>query len=166
MNATITFYGYPDNDDGDGHYGTAVIAHRLDWQGRARYRKADGSPVAGGRGTFEDPITAAASRNNRHFPPGTLVYIPSLQKYFFVEDECATCSHERWLDLWMDSDEASDSVTVEARQSELTGDLELQKTVVIDPPAGLRVDRSLLLARQPDDNAGPPTAKRNRGVKV
>lgn len=141
---TITFYGYPDNDDGDGHYGTAVIAHRLRWQDRRRFLGDDGLPIAGGSGTYDDPITAAASRGNRYFPPGTMVYVPHLAKYFLVEDECATCSYDEWLDLWMESSSDSDPRLVEARQSDLTGDVAVRWPVVIDPTAGLPVDQTPL----------------------
>lgn len=138
--AKITFYGYPDNDDGAGRYGTAIIAHRLMWQGRGRYVDDQGMPAAGGSGTFEDPITAAASSGNRLFPPGTLVYMPALKKYFLVEDECESCSEEAWLDLWMESDADSDPMAVEMCESDWTGDDALLREVDIDPPADLDAD--------------------------
>lgn len=138
--ARITFYGYPDNDDGNGHFGTAVIAHQLAWLGRARYVDADGLPFASGIGTFGDPITAAASAGNRFFPPGTLIYVTGLRKYFLIEDECASCTEEEWVDLWMESSSASDPEFVEWCESEWTEDDTLLRDVVIDPPPGLEVD--------------------------
>lgn len=140
MLVKITFYGYPDNDDGAGNFHTAIIAHRLDWLGRRRYVDENGLPFAGGSGTFDDPITAAASRGNRFFPPGTLVYIPDFQKYFFLEDECASCDEEPWLDLWLESNSTSDPDVVEARESALTGDETRPREVIIDPPPDLGVD--------------------------
>ena len=71
-----------------------------------------------------------------------MVYVPLFKKYFFVEDECATCPYEKWLDLWMESSRDSDAMLVDARQSALTGDLAVRRRVVIDPPPGLTVDRS------------------------
>ena len=142
MFVKITFYGYPDNDDGDGHFGTAVIAHRLQWQGRPRYVDQEERPYAGGIGTFDDPITAAASSANSVFPPGTLVYVPGLKKYFFLEDECASCDEEEWLDLWMETHAGSDPELVEWCESEWTEDDTLRRLVVIDPPPDLEVDPS------------------------
>jgi hypothetical protein len=136
----ITFYGFPDNDDGEGHYGTAIIAHQLQWQGHSRYIDDDGLPFAGGTGTFDDPITAAASTGNRLFPPGTVVYVAALKKYFLIEDECASCDDEAWLDLWMESDAASDPEAVERSESEWTGDDALLREVIIDPAPDLDVD--------------------------
>jgi hypothetical protein len=136
----ITFYGYPDNDDGEGHYGTAVIAHQLEWLGRSRYIDDREVPIAGGSGTFDDPITAAASNANRLFPPGTLIYVPDLKKYFLIEDECASCLEEEWVDLWMASDAASDPAIVEMYESEWTGDDAVLREVVVDPGPDLDVD--------------------------
>jgi hypothetical protein len=142
MFARITFYGYPDNDDGAGHFGTAVIAHRLQWQGRDRYVDGEGHPSAGGAGTFDDPITAAASAGNRFFPPGTLIYVTGLRKYFLLEDECASCMEEEWVDLWMESSSGSDPELVEWCESEWTEDDTLLREVTIDPPQELDVDVS------------------------
>src|ERR1700737_1771289 len=79
MLVKITFYGYPDNDDGAGHFGTSIIAHALTWKGRLRHVDEEGLPRAGGTGTFDDPITAAASRGNHFFPPRTLPNSPALE---------------------------------------------------------------------------------------
>jgi hypothetical protein len=140
MLVKITFYGYPDNDDGTGHFGTSIIAHALTWKGRLRYVDEEGLPRAGGTGTFDDPITAAASRGNHFFPPGTLLYIPEFRKYFFLEDECASCEKEEWLDLWIESNSASDPDVVEACESAWTGDENLPREVIIDPWPDLEVD--------------------------
>ena len=140
MFVKITFYGFPDNDDGEGHFRTAIIAHQLEWQGRPRYVDDGGLPFAGGTGTFDDPITAAASRGNRFFPPATLIYVPDLRKYFFLEDECASCFEEEWLDLWLESDQTSDPDLVEACESALTGDDSRLREVIIDPAPDLEVD--------------------------
>ena len=66
-----------------------------------------------GTGTYDDPITAAASadadpakpttKNPRHefasaggvtLTPGTLIYNPVVQKYFIMEDSCIECGDE------------------------------------------------------------------------
>ncbi|OAQ99358.1 hypothetical protein LLEC1_01061 [Akanthomyces lecanii] len=72
-NYIVTFYGYPDNDPP----GPAIA-----------YDCGRGSR-AGGKGTYDDPVTIATA-------PGELnkceiVYLPFLTKYGRVEDYCAQC---------------------------------------------------------------------------
>ncbi|HEY4383826.1 MAG TPA: hypothetical protein VGN34_05025, partial [Ktedonobacteraceae bacterium] len=55
VTVSVTSFGYPDNDDGSGHFGTAIIA----------FPKSDGNPTihniaTEGTGTYDDPITFAA----------------------------------------------------------------------------------------------------------
>jgi hypothetical protein len=138
----VTFYGYPDNDDGEGHFGTNVIAHALVWQGHSRYVNADGDPVAGGVGTYDDPITAAAKEANKLLKPGTLVYVTGLKKYFFLEDECASCSTDMWIDLWMESNANSDAESVKECEYDWTGDDTKLRDILINPPSNLEVDHT------------------------
>ena len=102
---SMTFYGYFDNSPP----GTA-IAHPVIHSG------------AGGVGTFDDPITfAVAPEVQNKVPAGTRIYIPSLQKYFIMEDDCTSsgpggapvqgegCDGElengvNEFDLWIDGD--------------------------------------------------------------
>ena len=102
---SLTFYGYFDNSPP----GTA-IAHPVLHGG------------AGGVGTFDDPITfAVAPEVQKQVPPGTKIYIPSLKKYFIMEDDCTSsgpggepvqgdgCDGElkagvNEFDLWIDGD--------------------------------------------------------------
>jgi hypothetical protein len=102
---SMTFYGYFDNSPP----GTA-IAHPVLHSG------------AGGVGTFDDPITfAVAPEVQKQVPPGTKMYIPSLKKYFIMEDDCTSsgpggepvqgqgCDGEladgiNEFDLWIDGD--------------------------------------------------------------
>jgi hypothetical protein len=102
---SMTFYGYFDNSPP----GTA-IAHPVIHGG------------AGGVGTFDDPITfAVAPEVQNKVPPGTIMYVPSLQKYFIMEDDCTSsgpggvpvqgqgCDGElasgvNEFDLWIDGD--------------------------------------------------------------
>ena len=102
---SMTFYGYFDNSPP----GTA-IAHPVLHSG------------AGGVGTFDDPITfAVAPEVQNKVPAGTRIYIPSLQKYFIMEDDCTSsgpggepvqgqgCDGElksgiNEFDLWIDGD--------------------------------------------------------------
>ena len=102
---SMTFYGYFDNSPP----GTA-IAHPVLHSG------------AGGVGTFDDPITfAVAPEVQNKVPAGTIMYIPSLKKYFIMEDDCTSsgpggvpvqgqgCDGElksgiNEFDLWIDGD--------------------------------------------------------------
>jgi len=136
MNAKVTFYGYPDNDDGSNNYGTNLIAYGLQWQGHSRHTNSQGQAIAGGVGTFADPITVATGDGNSLLPPGTLIYIPGLKKYFLVEDICRNCT-SNWVDLWMES---SDSIGVEQCESNWTGDVNQLKEIWINPSSDLAVD--------------------------
>jgi hypothetical protein len=49
-------------------------------------------PVAGGTGTYADPITFAGSK--KALPKHTRVYVVELQKYFIMEDDCGECDHD------------------------------------------------------------------------
>jgi len=87
--ASVTFYGAGDNDPA----GSAAIAHP-----NARHGEA------GGTGTYANPITLAS--DPRELAVGTIVYYPPLEKYFVMEDDCASCIDE-WesserphIDLW------------------------------------------------------------------
>lgn len=91
----FTSYGYNDNDDGSGNYGTAVIAY-----------PSSRHPIATeGLGTYADPITFAT--DPREIPSQTIIYVPYLQKYFIMEDECVECTADwnngkKWrVDLFM-----------------------------------------------------------------
>lgn len=97
----VTFYGWADNSPPGG-----AIA----------YPKSDGFPTlhdtAGGTGTFADPITFATDK--AEFPPGTILYVPFIEKYVIMEDDCAECdtdysgSHKLHIDLWMNSNASED----------------------------------------------------------
>lgn len=83
----ITFYAAADNDPP----GSRAIA----------YPKSSGAPTlhnqAGGTGTYDDPLTFAAAEGQ--FAPGTRIYVPLVQRYFILEDSCASCGAGH-IDLW------------------------------------------------------------------
>lgn len=102
---SMTFYGFFDNSPP----GTD-IAHPVIHSG------------AGGVGTFQDPISfAVAPQVQNRVPAGTIIYVPSLQKYFIMEDDCTSsgpggvpvqgigCDGElengvNEFDMWIDGD--------------------------------------------------------------
>ena len=118
LRAYTTAYTYYDNTPP----GSAIIA----------FSKGDGFPtlhdVAGGTGTYADPITIAVGHviengvDTPDFAPGTRFYLPNLRKYFMVEDTCGDGNRPQdkpchrldtpgnsapqgaqvWLDLWID----------------------------------------------------------------
>jgi hypothetical protein len=116
----VTGYSWYDNDPP----GSAAIA----------YTDVRGRTEAGGTGTFEDPLTVAAPVGG--LPKGTKVYIPHLERYGIVEDECATshsapdgCTAD--VDVWVDGRDLPEA-TVDQCMSDLTGD----HPFVVNPAAG------------------------------
>jgi hypothetical protein len=87
--------------------------------------------VAGGTGTYADPITVAVGhsiingRDILDWPQATRFYIPNLRRYFIVEDTCgdgptpqngpchnlstADPGAQTWLDVWVDGSKMSNS---------------------------------------------------------
>ncbi len=120
----VTFYSAADNDPP----GSSEIAHP-----NTRHS------VAGGSGTYQDPLTLAT--DPREIRPGVLVYYPRLQKYFVMEDDCATCI-QQWtatrtphVDLWMPAPMGS---AVDSCEAALTPDN--RDTIEVNPPPGLPID--------------------------
>jgi 3D (Asp-Asp-Asp) domain-containing protein len=111
----ITFYAAADNDPA----GSREIA----FPGLHR--------EAGGTGTFADPLTFAAAKGV--FKPGTKVYVPDVQRYFVLEDSCATCSGPH-IDLW--TGPAVDSGVIRCEESLTKSG---SRPYQVNPPAGLPV---------------------------
>lgn len=116
----VTGYSWYDNDPP----GSAAIA----------YTDVRGRTEAGGTGTFADPLTVAAPVGG--LPKGTKVYIPHLERYGIVEDECATshsapdgCTAD--VDVWVDGRDLPEA-TVDQCMSDLTGD----HPFVVNPASG------------------------------
>lgn len=125
---------------------------------------------AGGRGSYDDPITFAS--DPREFPVGTRLYYPSLEKYFVMADQCQECSAD-WsgrgpdggpglhhVDLWIGGRgaeraalECEDALT----ETKASG-APLLTSFIEDPPAGLPVSREPLF--------DPRTARCYRGAKA
>ncbi len=86
----VTWYGWPDNSPP----GPGIAYPTI-------------HSVAGGTGTYADPITFAT--DPKEFAPGTILYVPFIEKYVIMEDACAQCitdwsSGKRHIDIWMNSD--------------------------------------------------------------
>ena len=130
----VTLYGWPDNSPpGD------VISYPTLHD------------VAGGTGTYDDPITFATDQNE--LPPGTIVYYPYLHRYFIMEDDCAECDSD-WenngiwhIDLWIGGQNAQDDNDVINCENALTQD---SADVIIDPPSDEPVDTTPLFDSSTD----------------
>jgi 3D (Asp-Asp-Asp) domain-containing protein len=101
MSVYVTFYGWADNSPPGG-----AIAYPKTG-GFATFHDA-----AGGTGTLADPITYATDK--AEFPVGTILYVPFIEKYVVMEDDCVECdsdwsgSRKRHIDIWMNSNAAED----------------------------------------------------------
>jgi hypothetical protein len=99
----MTNYGFNDNScQTEGEHDCGDIAY-------SNYNGASGLPpgyhlqATEGAGTYDDPITAAASgssdgnsqlesQGGATLSPGTIIYNPLTQKYYIMEDQCAECT--------------------------------------------------------------------------
>ena len=130
----VTFYGWDDNSPPG-----AAIA----------FARSDGYPtvhdVAGGTGSYADPLTLATDR--LELAVGTIVYVPFLRKYAVMEDDCADCDTnwasgtQRHVDVWMNSDGTESASALNACEDRWTKDA---ATLEVDPPSGRPVDLSPL----------------------
>lgn len=122
----VTFYGSYDNDP----KGSLAIAHPVIHK------------QAGGKGTYDDPLTFASPEGAGAYSWGTKIYVPSVQKYFIREDICGVswtaeqgCGAVTMVDLYVGNPSSSQAV-VECENSLTSGN----KQIVVDPPAGLPYD--------------------------
>ena len=130
ISVTVTCYGWPDNSP----------------PGNSVAYPTPARPVAGGTGTYADPISAAVRQGNPLMPVGTILYVPGLKKYAIVDDVCVSCNSNNWVDLWVGGDANSDPAAVRAREDALTGDETVPRLILIHAPAGLPVDSAPLFA--------------------
>ena len=125
--ATITFYGWPDNDPPGKAIAHPVIHQR-----------------AGGDGTYCNPTTFATERaNNKTIPYGTKIYVPILKQYFVREDDCAASGppvgsgnngcYKLWFDLWIGGNGKSNTNAVVNCEDSMTPNAKVP--VIVDPDA-------------------------------
>lgn len=126
----VTFYGWDDNSPPGG-----AIA----------FARSDGHPtvhdVAGGTGSYADPLTLATDR--LELAVGTIVYLPFLQKYAVMEDDCTECDTDwasgmkRHVDVWMNSNGMETASALYACEDRWTQDA---TSVEVGPPSDRAVD--------------------------
>ncbi|MEV7634965.1 hypothetical protein AB0N71_02175 [Pseudarthrobacter enclensis] len=113
--------------------------------------------TAGGTGTFEDPLTIAVGHSLAtgedvlDVPAGTRIYIPSVRRYFIVEDTCGDGNDPEngpchqgtnangtnstiWIDMWIGGQSMS-ADGADSCASEVTG----VKTAVFNPASNYAV---------------------------
>jgi hypothetical protein len=133
VNATITFYGWPDNTPPGNSIAHPVI-HK----------------VASGDGTWCNPTTFATERkNNTLIPYGIKIYVPFLKQYFIREDDCAPSGppvgsgsngcYKIWFDLWIGGNASSDTKAVVHCENSLTPKNKVQ--VILNPDANMPVNQ-------------------------
>jgi 3D (Asp-Asp-Asp) domain-containing protein len=125
----VTFYTWLDNDPP----GPAIAYPHSRHPGTVH-------EVAGGTGTYADPITIASDPTE--WAVGTRMYAPFLGKYLVMEDQCEQCMHD-WrqfrkhhIDIWMNSNSAS-GAAVQACARHWTREL---TAIEINPPRDRPVD--------------------------
>jgi hypothetical protein len=135
MTAYTTGYGWPDNTPAGAAISDSVI-HTL----------------AGGTGTYQDPITVAVGhtitggKDILDYKAGTLFYVPNLRKYFIAEDTCGDGNTPQngpchtgyqghvWIDLWVGGQGGNKSAVLGCEDT--ITDLHL---VILNPSANYQV---------------------------
>ncbi|MBV9709349.1 MAG: hypothetical protein JO011_00365 [Ktedonobacteraceae bacterium] len=129
LNAYVTSYGFNDNSPPSADIAYPVI-----------HQKA-----TEGKGTYSDPITFATDKSE--IGVGTRVYVPFLQKYFIMEDDCAECdsdwsgSHKYHIDLWMGPQHSSNATSLYNCEDSITRD---STQIIVKPARNLTVDTTPL----------------------
>lgn len=152
MYVCMTSYGFDDNDNGTSQTGTAALAYPKSTNPSTLHEVA-----TEGKGTYSDPITFAADLqygiNNSVFPVGSRIYVPFLQKYFILEDQCATCGDmtgpqsdlskpQFHIDLWMGPSANSSDVNALAT---CEANITQENTIIVRPRSqNLIVDQTPL----------------------
>jgi hypothetical protein len=112
--------------------------------------------VAGGTGTYQDPVTVAVGHSIINgqdildWPQGMRFYIPNLRRYFIVEDTCGDgptpqngpCNNlstadpgaQTWLDVWVDGSQMSATAA-----SNCESNITHNQLVIENPPPGYAV---------------------------
>ena len=130
IQAFVTYYGWPDNGPSPGN----GIAFPKSGYAQSLHE------VAGGTGTYADPVSFASSANL--FKAGTKLYVPYLKKYVIKEDLCGSCgsSPRSHIDIWMES-----VGTHPAELNQCQGDYTKVSTAVeVNPPPGRPVNSTPL----------------------
>ncbi|RFU34247.1 hypothetical protein B7463_g2088, partial [Scytalidium lignicola] len=139
-NFEVTFYGYPDNSPP----GPATA-----------YNCGGRNGVAGGTGTYDDPVTFATAPGE--FNQCEIIYIPLLTKYGRFEDICEQCTTDfnngiSHIDIW------TGSSTVNGGQNQINCEDNLtfggRYSMVRQPPTNYGVNTAPLFVAPNTCNTG------------
>ncbi|MFD1048949.1 ricin-type beta-trefoil lectin domain protein, partial [Kibdelosporangium lantanae] len=164
----LTFYGWWDNTPPGGDIAYPQI-----------------HSTAGGKGSFDDPITFATS--TAELKAGTKVWVPRVRKYFIMEDGCDECDADwnghgpnggpnLWhFDLWLGG-KGGDPIKAIQCENALTHYNEdstpTLEQVIVDPPSNEKVSSDPIFntrtgecygGAKPEITTGPYA---NKGAKV
>jgi hypothetical protein len=110
-----------------------------------------------GTGTYADPITFAS--DSKEFPVGTILYYPTVEKYFRMRDDCSECDADwegkgpdggprlRHVDLWIGGKGGKEWDVIrceDALTQNTTSGAPLQTPVIVNPPSTLPTSTSPL----------------------
>lgn len=110
------------------------------------------SGCAKGKGTYKDPITFASYK--KEFPVGTIVYYPTVEKYFVMGDECQECQadwtgkgpdggpHLYHLDLWIGGKKGNEFDVINCEDGLTQGTpsgAPIVTPLILNPPSNLPV---------------------------
>ena len=136
----------PTASSATGAYSVTAWASTYDWWSNSppgagiEYAEDNGYPTlhdtAGGVGSYANPITFAAQNSGVFdLKPGTRIYLPAFQRYFMLEDLCATCfTTKPQVDLWV-----AGAAQNAGNSPDNIVDLWEQTTVEVNPPSNLPV---------------------------
>jgi len=120
----VTGYSTSDNDP----QWSKSIAYSSAWDSRTIH------PEAGGTGTYDDPVTIAAQAGD--YAPGTRFYVPHVDRYFMLEDTCASCGEKpEWVDMFIGGEVGDDPAKLDSCMASLTGTFAFE----VNPPQGRHV---------------------------
>lgn len=111
----LTFFGYPDNCDNTGCYTDQTAYDCTNPDGTNR------GSIAGGDGSYNNPLTVAPAPSNSVFSECSIIYIPYLQKYGIADGSCYSCATDH-IDIWVPSSCSDTPDNVCACEDSLTPD--------------------------------------------
>jgi len=95
--------------------------------------------LAGGVGTYSNPITFASQKDQ--FRPGQRIYIPILHRYFMKEDWCSSCytrrDHKWQTDLWIGK---VSQAQLHSTDPASAINWWFRTAIIVNPPRGLKVN--------------------------
>jgi hypothetical protein len=134
------------------------------------------SGCAKGTGTYRHPITFAS--DTKEFPVGTIIYYPTVEKYFRMGDDCSECDAD-WkgkgpdggprlhhLDLWIGGKGAKEADVIRCEDALTQGmpnGAPLLTPLIVHPPSNLPTSTEQLFNSHTNRCFGGARTKTSRG---